>query len=214
MPQIGGSLNQVDTRLETLEQSAMKPTSGRANVYLDPDTGQLVVEDQLDWSPAANLWESYTQLGPVITDPANPNYPGGLDSSVYGMAEAHLMGSMCLLTGMVRRKAGAPSLAANTRYNQPMFGLPADWRPMSNIILPCLVGNADPDPDAGSPAGTFGTAWIEIRPENAPTMQPSGWVYFVMGTLALSASTGWISLQGVFPCSRISTKASDSASDD
>jgi hypothetical protein len=207
---IGSSLNQMDTRVETLEQGAMRATSGRAQVYLDPTTGATIVEDQLDWAPAANLWESYTTFGPTITDPEDPDYLGNPVSTVYGRPEANLIGSTCLLTGMVRRKAGSTNLTANTRYDQPMFALPAEWRPESNVILPCIMGNANPDPAAvpGPPANTFGTAWIEIRPENNLTAQhPSGRVYFVMGTLALTAGVGWISLQGIFPCTRLNTTA-------
>jgi hypothetical protein len=209
MPEIGTSLNQMDLRLEMLEQSTMRSQSTQAQIYVDEETGATVVEEVLDWSPAVNLWESYTTFGPVITDPADPGYPGGVLSTPYSMPEAHLIGGMCVLTGMVRRKAGAPNLTANIRYNQPMFGLPSDWRPQHNVILPCIMGNANPDPDAvpGPPASNFGTAWIEIRPEDPPNQHNSGWVYFVMGTLGLTASTGWISLQGIFPCVQLSTDA-------
>jgi hypothetical protein len=207
MPDIGVSLNRLDGRVSALEQSAMRPLSGQAQLLTDPTTLTSTVIDELDWAPAANLWESYTTIGQPISDPLDPDYPGNAVSTVYGMAEANMIGSTCLLTGMVRRKAGAPNLTANTRYNQPMFGLPAGWRPQANVILPCIMGNANPDPAAspGPPANAFGTAWIEIHPESAPPQHSSGWVYFVMGTMPLTAGTGWISLQGVFPCGILQT---------
>jgi hypothetical protein len=208
MADIGISLNQLEARLSALEQSAMRPLSGQAQVTTaDLNAPASEITSEIDWAPAANLWESYTTFGPPISNIYDPNYPGNVISTVYGMPETHLIGSMCLLTGMVRRKTGAANLTANTRYDQPMFGLPAGWRPRDNVILPCIMGNANPDPAAspGPPANTFGTAWIEIRPESAPPQHASGWVYFVMGTMALTAGTGWISLQGIFPCSILQT---------
>jgi hypothetical protein len=209
MPDIGTSLNQLEVRLSALEQIATRPLSGQAQVTTDLSTMTTTVTESLDWSPAANLWESYTTFGPPISDPLDPSYPGGMVSTVYGMTEAHMIGDMCLVAGMVRRKTGAANLLANTRYDQPMFGLPAGWRPRDNVILPCLMGNANPDPAAspGPPASAFGTAWIEIRPESAPQQRTSGWVYFVMGTTALTAGTGWISLQGIFPSKILPTNA-------
>lgn len=189
--------NETESRLNTLEQGTTRLTSGSAYVYLDPDTGGTVVQEQLDWTAAAGGWESYSTVSPLIDD-----VTGGEMSTDYGMAEAHLLGAMGVLSGMVRRKTGATPnpLAAGTRYNLPMFGLPLDWRPTYNVILPCLCGNADP---AASSTNAFGTAWIELRPEYSP-FQISGRAYFVTANLALSPSTGWIALQGIFPCLSVS----------
>jgi hypothetical protein len=82
-----------------------------------------------------------------------------------------------------------------------MFGLPDHWRPTTNIILPCLMGNTAPD---GTTSGVVGTAWIEIRPDTEP-MQVSGRVHFIAGTVALTPGTGWIALQGIFPCNLMDT---------
>jgi hypothetical protein len=196
---LGTSLNRLDSRVGRLEQRTLSSTTHATNVYLN-DVGATVVEDPLDWSVSSGGWESYTQIGPIITDTAHPDYPGGVLSTNYEATEARLLGGLCVLNGMVRRKTGASTLAAGTRYNLPMFGLPVDWRPRSNVILPCLMGNANPDPSAPSPASVFGTAWIEVRPEVSPVLQPSGRVYFVIGTLSCPPSTGWITLQGIFPC--------------
>jgi hypothetical protein len=195
----GSVANELESRVARMEQSTMSTTAPTVDVYIDPDSGATVVADPLDWSVAAGGWESYSQIGPIITDPDDPNYPGGELSTSYGMAEVQLLGSMCVLSGMVRRKTGAlPNpLAAGTRYNIPMFGLPVDWRPTRNVILPCLMGNTDP---TSLGANLVGTAWVEIRPEVNPVLRSSGRAYFVTGTLSCPPSTGWIALQGVFPC--------------
>jgi hypothetical protein len=199
---LGSAANELESRVSVLEQRGMTANLRTPDVYLDPATGTTVIDDPLDWTVSPTGWESYSTISPIIDDPVDPNYPGGELSSDYGMAEAHLIGSMCVLTGMVRRKAGATPnpLAAGTRYSLPMFGLPDDWRPMHNVILPCLMGNADP-----TSASAVGTAWIEIRPEINPVLQPSGRVYFVTGTLSCAPSTGWVALQGVFPCQLLSS---------
>jgi hypothetical protein len=201
---LGTSMNRLDSRVSQLEQRTLSSTRPTTNVYLD-GTGATVVEDPLDWSVSSGGWESYSQIGPIITDTAHPDYPGGVLSTSYGRAETRLLGGLCVLSGMVRRKTGASTLAAGTRYDIPMFALPVDWRPRSNVILPCLMGNANPDPSAPSPASVFGTAWIEIRPEVSPVLRSSGRAYFVTGTLSCPASTGWIALQGLFPCQLLSS---------
>jgi hypothetical protein len=199
---LGSAANELESRVSVLEQRGMTANLRSPDVYLDSDTGATVVEDPLDWTVAPTGWESYSTIAPIIDDPDNPGYPGGEVSTDYGMAEAHLIGSMCVLTGMVRRKAGATPnpLAAGTRYNLPMFGLPEDWRPMHNVVLPCLMGSTDP-----ASAAVLGTGWIEIRPEINPVLRASGRVYFVTGTVSCSAGTGWIALQGIFPCQLLSS---------
>lgn len=191
MAEIGIDLNELELRIATLEQSIASTVSGLSDSYFDIENNLTVVNDPLDWSVAANGWESYSTLGPPITDPDDEFYPGGVVSTPYVMPAAYRLGGMCVLTGMVRRKAGAANLVAGTRYNQPMFTLPQFWQPSGNFILPCLMGTADP---AG--LGVVGTAWIEIR-EDPDT--DTGVVSFVAGTLGCANGTGWIALQGLFP---------------
>lgn len=193
MPELGTQWNDLDTRLAELEQYAVRPVTGATDVVTD-DVGTTIVADPLDWTVAANGWETYSQISAVITDPDDPNYPGMISNTDYGMAAASLLGSNCLLTGMVRRKTGAANLVAGTRYNLPMFGLAVNWRPVHNVLLPCLMGNTDP---AG--LGVVGMAWIEIRPD-LDVLAPSGRVYFIAGTVGCAAGTGWVALQGIFPC--------------
>lgn len=194
MPDVGVDLNDLELRVEVLEQRAANTVSGIADSYTDSENNVIVTNDPLDWSLAANGWESYAKIGPPITDPDDEFYPGGVMSTPYGMPTAYRLGSMCVLTGLVRRKAGAANLVAGTRYNLPMFALPLYWQPPAQIILPCLMGTADP---AGS-LGVVGTAWIEIR-EDPDTY--TGVVSFVAGTVGCAASTGWVALQGLFPIS-------------
>jgi hypothetical protein len=143
-------------------------------------------------------------------DDDDAEFTGGALSTEYGRPEAHLIGSMCVLTGMVRRKAGASAVVAGTRYNLPMFGLPTNWRPSTSIILPCLVGNADPSP-VGT-IGTVGTGWIEIRADLDP-LQVSGRAYLIGTTVGLSPTTGWLALQGIFPLSIVDASDETSATD-
>jgi hypothetical protein len=199
----GNVLNLLETRVSRLENSAMVPTSGLADVGADEVTNAVTVYDQLDWTVAPTGWEPFSTVGPIIDDPGTDGYPGLLLSTPYGRPEAHKVGSMCVLTGMVRRKAGATPnpLVSGTRLNLPMFGLPPNWRPVTSIILPCLTGNTDPL------TGTaVGTAWIEVRADLDP-LQASGRVYLVSTTVNLAPTTGWIALQGVFPIQVIDASA-------
>jgi hypothetical protein len=191
-----GSLNQLESRMARLEQSAMVPTSGALSIGFDTDTGTSTVTDQLDWTANPAGWEPFSTISPIVAQP-DGSISGGELSTVYGRPEAHLIGSMCVLTGVVRRKAGATPdpLAAGTRHDSAMFGLPKGWRPAHNIILPCLMGNTDP-----ATGGVVSTAWIEIRPDFSPVEQVSGRVYYIAGTGSLAPTTGYIVLQGVFPC--------------
>lgn len=192
---LGGSLNELEARVARLEQSAVRADTRPAALVTD-DVGTTTVQHALDWSAANNLWEPWSQLAPIT--PPDAAHPVWQLSTQYGLPEASLLGGMCVLTGLVRRKAGAPNLTAGTRWNQPLFGLPADWRPLHTVILPCLMGNADP---GSGTTTTFGTAWIEIRADYDTTPPaPSGRVYAVAGTSACNATTGWIALQGLFPC--------------
>ncbi len=215
-------LNRLESRLGIVEQGTTVGTAGDADIGYDEATGVTTVNDQLDWTVTPTGWEPFSTVNPIVLDPEDviepdPDWewdpdPDGVEPGVeppvvdeeyasaglstpYARPEAHLIGQQCVLTGMVRRKTGATPnpLAANTRYNLPMFGLPADWRPMTNVILPCVIGNGDPTSSGGT-----GTAMIEIRPEFDP-VQPSGRAYYVSGTVALSPTTGWIFLQGTFP---------------
>jgi hypothetical protein len=194
------ALNELDSRMLRLEQNSMVPTSGIADVSYDEETGTTVVDDGLDWSATATTWEPYSTISALVPDPADVNYPGGVLSTPYGRPEAHMLGSMCLLTGMVRRATGAASLPPGTRHDVPMFGLPLNRRPFTNVILPCLMGNTDPL----AATSVVGTAWIEIRPGLDP-IQPSGIAYYVSGTVACGPGTGWIALQGIFPCHVLDT---------
>lgn len=196
-------INQIEARVARLEQNSVVPTTGLADVDYDDETDTTVVNDRIDWSAAANGWEPYSSVSPFVFDAVTGEVvSGGELSSPLGRPEAHLIGSVCVLTGVVRRKAGATPnpLAPGTRYNLPMFGLPTSWRPTTNIILPCLVGNTDPL----TTAATASIGWIEVRSGLDP-LQDSGRVYFVATTLGISPNTGWIALQGVFPCHLIDT---------
>jgi hypothetical protein len=193
------SMNQLESRVTRLEQDSMMPTSGVADISYDAATSLTTVEDQLDWSMARGGWEPYSTISPLVFDQATGEFTGGTLSTEYGRPEAHMVGSMAVLTGVVRRKAGALSLPAGARHDLPMFGLPLTRRTLTNVMLPCLMGNAAPDA-----ATTVGTAWIEIRPGLEP-MQPSGIVSYVAGTVACSPGTGWIALQGIFPCHVLDT---------
>jgi hypothetical protein len=204
-------LNRLGTRVSRLEQNSMFPTTGVADVGYDTETGVTTVDDHIDWSLARNGWEPYSSVSPIIWDAATQEVlDGGELSTPYGRPEAHLVGSMCVLTGMVRRKAGASNLVAGTRYDLPLFGLPEHWRPMTNIILLCVMGNVNPDPDLTPLASVVSTAWIEIRPGLDP-LENSGVVSYVTGTSALTAGTGWIALQGIFPSHIIDVTELDEA---
>jgi hypothetical protein len=197
---LNSELNQLTTRLSRLEQKSMFPTTGVADISYDPETSLTTVDDHIDWSLARNGWEPYSTVSDIIYDDvAGEITDGGELSTPYGRPETHLVGSMCVLTGMVRRKAGASNLVAGTRYDLPLFGLPEHWRPMANIVLSCVMGNVNPDPDLTPLASVVSTAWIEIRPALDP-LENSGVVSYVTGTSALTAGTGWIALQGIFPC--------------
>lgn len=191
MSDFGNTINNVEGRLGRLEQKRVVGTSGISPVTYS--AGVATVADQLDWSQSQG-WESYTKISV-----ANADGTGGTYTSKYAMPAAHMTGRMCLLTGMVRRKAGATNLTAGTRYNLQMFGLPLNWRPATNVILPCVMGNSDPT------SGVVGTAQIEIRTGYLPTAT-SGRVYYVNGTLGLDANIGWIALQGSFPCQIIDVR--------
>lgn len=191
MADIGIELNELESRVAVLEQTLANTVSGLADSYTDTENNVTVTNDPLDWTVAANGWESYSLIGPPIEDPEDPYYPGGVVSTPYAMPAAYRLGSMCVLTGMVRRKAGATSLVAGVRHNSPMFALPQFWQPTADFILPCLVGSSDP-----TGYGLIGTGWVEIR-ENDDL--DTGVVSFVASTLALTSDTGWISLQGLFP---------------
>jgi len=192
---VGGSFNQLESRLAALEQRTLTSVTGLPSMFFDPDTGESVLEDPLDWTLNPTGWEPFSTISPLVEE-VDGEVTGGELSTEYGRPEAHMVGNMCVLTGLVRRKAGAtPStMSPGARYNSVMFGLPSGWRPVVNTILPCLTGNAAP----GS-GTTVSTAWIEIRPE-VDLEQLSGRVYFVAGTGTIQPTTGWVALQGVFPC--------------
>jgi hypothetical protein len=182
----GTSMNETEARIAHLEQKRVVGTSGISPVTYD-DTGVPTVADLLDWSKSDG-WESYTKIT-VATDDGT----GAAYTSKFAMPAAHMTGRMCMLTGVVRRKTGATNLTAGTRYNLQMFGLPLNWRPVTNVILPCVMGNSDPS------TGVVGTAQVEIRTGFLPT-EVSGRVYYISGTLGCDANIGWIALQGSFPC--------------
>jgi hypothetical protein len=211
----GSIINQLEARIARLESDIVVPTTGTADVGYNADTDTTTVDDHLDWT-AANGWEPYSTVSPIVPvanadpDDDEPDFTGGDLSTPYGRPEAHLIGSMCVLTGMVRRKAGASAIVAGTRYNLPMFGLPVNWRPTTNVILPCLVGNADPSPTGT--IGTVGLGWIEIRSDLAP-LQPSGRAYLIGTTVGLSPTTGWVALQGIFLMTIIDASDETSAED-
>ena len=191
-------LNQLLTRVSRLEQSSVIPISGTADVGYDRANNVTTVDDKVDWGMASG-WEPYSKISNIIYDPATGRSTGGGElSTPYGRPESHLMGSMCVITGLVRRSPGAPSLPAGRRHDIPMFGLGNYWRPMTNIPLLCLMGDGDPDPASGAPTGVVSTAWIEVRPGLDP-LYGSGVVTYVAGTGACSAGTGWVALQGIFP---------------
>jgi hypothetical protein len=193
MAELGGDLTELEMRVAALEQVFASTHTGIGDGYFDTDAMVTVVNDPLDWSVANNGWESYTKIGPPITDPTDEYYPGGAWSTPYAMASASRLGSMCVLTGMVRRKAGAANLAAGSANLSPMFALPLNWQPTADVILPCLMGNTDP-----SGTAVVGTAWIEVREND---VADTGVAYFRSGTVACNANTGWIALQGLVPIS-------------
>jgi hypothetical protein len=192
---INATLNQLESRVSTLEAKALSATTGLPDILYDDETEEQTLVDRLDWT-VSNGWEPYGTFSPIVFDETDPGYPGGLLSSPYGRPEAYQIGRMCLLTGMARWSGSTMSdtLSAGIRHNIRMFGLPTDLRPLTNVVLPCLAGNGDP-----AALGVVGTAWIEIRPEGE-TLQPSAQVYYVAGTAALNAGTGWVALQGIFTC--------------
>jgi hypothetical protein len=197
-----GSANDLETRVAALEQRVMVSSGKAPYAYLDGAT--TVTVDPLDWTRGSG-WASYTTIGTVYSDPANPLYPGGVLSSAFGMPQAQKVGNMCVLSGVVKR-TGA-TLSPGTRYDAtPMFGLPTDWRPVSTVVLPCLIGGTGPDGLAA-----VGVGWIEVRSDHTPTPRKSGGVYFVTGTVALTAGTGWLALQGVFPCEVQALNSTDGA---
>lgn len=196
---LNNDLNQLFTRVSRLEQKGVFSISGVAHVGYDEATNTTTVNDHLNWGLAGTRWEPFSKVSNISYDSETGMITGGGElSTPYGRPEAHLLGGMCVLNGLVRLKAGTPNLNAGTRYDLPMFGLPLNWRPMTHVPLLCLMGNGDPDPLAASPTGVVSTAWVEIRPGLEP-LQESGIVYYVSGTSPLTAGTGWISLQGVFP---------------
>jgi len=200
MTELGTSFNRLDSRVSALEQLTLRGTSGGAGATVDPETGDAVLEDQLDWSPNPTGWEPFSTVSPLVQDAAG-EWTGGELSTDYGRPEAHLVGSMCVLTGLVRRKVGATPnpMSAGTRYSSAMFGLPSGMRPTNRVVLPCLMGNTDP-----LTGGVTYIAWVEVRPE-VDVERPSGRVYFISGTGSLTPGTGYIALQGVFPCETIQT---------
>jgi hypothetical protein len=195
------TVNQLETRVSRLEQKTVIPRTGVADIGYDVANNLTTVDDKLDWSMAQNGWEPYSNVSKIIFNSATQTITsGGQLDTPYGRPEAHLIGSMCVLTGVVRRKAGAtPAPVPGTRYHLPMFGLPTNWRPVTNIILPCLMGNGDPDT-----VSVVSTAWIEIRSGLEP-LQGSGVVSYMAGNSPLTAGIGWIALQGIFPCHIIGT---------
>lgn len=193
------TLNQLETRVAQLEAKALGATTGLPDIVYDEEAGTTTVEDRLDWSVTEG-WEPYASVTPGISDETDPDYPGTALTSFYGRPEAYQIGRMCFLTGTAKRKVGSTSLAAGQRHNLKMFGLPADLRPLTHVILPCLMGNGPPED-----LTTVGTAWVEIR-NGADTGQDSAQVYYVAGTVALSATTGWVALQGIFTCQTLSAE--------
>ena len=195
------TLNHLESRVSRLEQKTVIPTTGVADIGYDAVNNLTTVNDKLDWSMAQNGWEPYSTVSNIIYDPTTLTITsGGQLSTPYGRPEAHLIGNMCVLTGMVRRSAGAtPAPVPGTRYHLPMFGLPAHWRPITNVILSCLMGNGDPDA-----VTVVSTAWIEIRPGLEP-LQGSGVVSYMAGNSPLTGGIGWIALQGIFPCHIVDT---------
>jgi hypothetical protein len=186
-------INELDSRVRVLESFAANTVTGLSDAYTDPEAEATVTNDPLDWTVSTD-WESYTTIGPPITDPADPVFPGGALSSLYGMPAAYRVGSMCVLTGLVRRKGGSANLPAGASATAlPMFALPQFWQSTSNIILPCLMGNTDP-----SGTAVVGTAWIEVRGDLTSL---TGVVHYRAGTVACNAGVGWIALQGLFPIS-------------
>lgn len=188
----GSSMNQMDARLADLEQRRVVGVTGISDIsYNDTVVSVPVSEDRLDWEQSDGF-ESYTKVTAATEDGTGATY-----TSTYPIPAAHRTGQLCMLTGMVRRKAGEANLAAGTSYDLEMFGLPENWRPISNTRLPCLMGNGDP-----AAGGVVGTAQIEIRTGYLPT-EISGRVVYMGGTSALTAGVGWIALQGSFPVSVI-----------
>jgi hypothetical protein len=187
------TMNQMEAQIAKLEQKRVVGQPGLSDVSFST-TGVPIVEERLDWTESDG-WESYTKITVATVDGTGAKY-----SAPYAMPAAHMHGRMCVLTGMVRRKAGATNLAAGTRYDSEMFGLPTNWRPITNTPLSCTMGNYDPtNPTAG---GAVSTAQIEIRTGFLPT-EISGRVHYIGGTSALTAGVGWIALQGSFPCSTV-----------
>lgn len=199
MADLNTTLNELETRLARLEAKSYSATTGLPDIVYDEETDTTTVDDRLDWS-VSNGWEPYASVTPVITDETDPAYPGAALTSAYGRPEAYQIGRMCFLTGTARRKAGTPLLPAGQRHDIKMFGLPTDLRPITNVILPCLMGDGDPASMLG-----VGTAWVEIR-HGADTGQTSAQVYYVSGTSTLNPVTGWVALQGIFSTQAISAE--------
>ena len=181
--------NDMETRIATLEQRTPSVAAPAITVTTDPVTGVPVIHDSLTWNSG---WESYSKLGSFVTDPDPDNggmFTGGSFSTAYGAAQAYRMANTCFLTGVVRRLTS--TLATGTRHNLRMFMLPEGWRPVHNVPLLCATGSTAPD----GTLAVVASAWVEVRPD---ITQTAGGVYFVAGSTALTASTGWISLQGSF----------------
>lgn len=188
---INTTLTALEQRIGLLEQAAPLVSHPFVEVETNED-GTTAVVEELDWSVAGGVWESYSVLAALPS--GDPNYPGFMMSTPYAEVSVHRVGGLCHLSGLVRRKTG--SYSSGVRANVAMFALPLDWRPAGRVVLACTMGNSDPVTPPASLA--IGTAWVEVRPETDPLLA-SGRVYFVGGTVSLASPTGWVALNGAFP---------------
>jgi len=187
MTSIGEELTILESRINTVEQRSAVGRAPAMTVVPNPTTGAPEIHDPLTWDSG---WIQHTTIAFSQPNPALPGYPGASwvhytgGGTEYGPAQVIRVGSMAHLTGLLVRSGS--TLSAGGGYGIRMFMLPTGWRPPFRVKLPCVM-------NGGSPA----VADIEVRPD---VTAAAGGVYFTIGQADLTGGSGWIALQGGFPC--------------